>query len=88
MPKLGSCSEVCVIVGYNVPLTAIWLKAQVGLKVLHELRSRVIDLIEWKTVSFVLRIPSLQPWLLVFTPYNILHWLGYNGLTVYTFPRG
>ena len=32
----------------KVPLIAIWLKSQVGLKVLHELRLRVIDHREWK----------------------------------------
>ena len=67
----------------------IRLKSQVRLKVLHELRSHVIDLREWKTVSFALRYRvynrgywSLTPLTTVCTglaitvwPYTLSTWL-------------
>ena len=63
--KLGSC---CVGVGYNVPLTAIWLKSQVGLKVLHELRLHVTDHRESK---YFIRVAAARVTIVVIRPYPL-----------------
>ena len=65
-PKWAVLRSMFLLISYPIG-RHIWLKAQ-GLKVLNELRSPVIDLREWKTVSFALQIQSVHSWLLVFTP--------------------
>ena len=64
MPKLGSCSEVCVSVAYQVPLIAIWRKTLFA-------RGKHFACAAFVRTTVVPIIPS---------PLQRLHGFGYNGI--------